>query len=279
MEIAQVRVSGVHCTPVSLHRIPRGLMGGTVSIAYTDPIWDGLRKTVVFRGAAVKDVVNAGAVVTVPAEVISRAGAHLYVGVYGVDAENNVAIPTIWGYLGVVADAADPSGDETTDQSLPVWVQLEAMIGGLDMLSTEKKDSLVAALNEVATKCSNDNVKMNVADGYVRYSGDGGQTWSDLIALAALMGESGEPGIPGKNGETPYIGDNGNWYIGETDTGLQAQGESGKDGADANVTSENISAALGYTPANEQTVTELQSDLELLKEEVLGASELIGGAE
>lgn len=32
---------------------------------------------------------------------------------------------------------------------------------------------------------------------------------------------------PGTNGETPYVGANGNWWIGNTDTGVQAEGESG----------------------------------------------------
>ena len=33
---------------------------------------------------------------------------------------------------------------------------------------------------------------------------------------------------PGTNGETPYIGSNGNWWIGNTDTGIKAEGESGE---------------------------------------------------
>lgn len=35
-----------------------------------------------------------------------------------------------------------------------------------------------------------------------------------------------------ENGLTPYIGDNGNWWIGETDTGTKAEGVDGKDGKD-----------------------------------------------
>ena len=34
----------------------------------------------------------------------------------------------------------------------------------------------------------------------------------------------------GKDGLTPYIGLNGNWWIGEEDTGVQAQGEAGPQG-------------------------------------------------
>ena len=48
-------------------------------------------------------------------------------------------------------------------------------------------------------------------------------------------GERGEPGVqgaPGENGITPHIGENGTWWIGETDTGISASGENGLDGKD-----------------------------------------------
>lgn len=35
-------------------------------------------------------------------------------------------------------------------------------------------------------------------------------------------GDPGEPGAAGKDGTTPHIGANGNWYIGDTDTGVKA---------------------------------------------------------
>lgn len=37
-------------------------------------------------------------------------------------------------------------------------------------------------------------------------------------------------GTPGANGLTPYIGENGNWWIGDTDTGVHAQGTPGEKG-------------------------------------------------
>ena len=38
---------------------------------------------------------------------------------------------------------------------------------------------------------------------------------------------SGGTGADGQDGITPHIGDNGNWWIGETDTGVQAKGQDG----------------------------------------------------
>lgn len=38
----------------------------------------------------------------------------------------------------------------------------------------------------------------------------------------------GKDGIDGEDGVTPHIGENGNWWIGETDTGIAATGEDGR---------------------------------------------------
>lgn len=79
-----------------------------------------------------------------------------------------------------------------------------------------------------------------------RYVGD--EEWKDLVQLSELKGEKGDKGDPGEKGEkgdpgqqgdpgekgadgvTPTIGENGNWYIGEEDTGKPSRGEPGADG-------------------------------------------------
>jgi len=45
-------------------------------------------------------------------------------------------------------------------------------------------------------------------------------------------GVNGEDGEDGKDGTTPHIGENGNWWIGTTDTGIRAEGKDGQDGKD-----------------------------------------------
>lgn len=53
------------------------------------------------------------------------------------------------------------------------------------------------------------------------------------LAKAKASGEfDGAPGDPGTDGITPTIGDNGNWYLGDTDTGKPSRGETGPAGAD-----------------------------------------------
>ena len=45
-------------------------------------------------------------------------------------------------------------------------------------------------------------------------------------------GVDGKPGAAGTDGITPHIGDNGNWYIGSTDTGKPSRGATGTPGKD-----------------------------------------------
>lgn len=42
------------------------------------------------------------------------------------------------------------------------------------------------------------------------------------IVFEVPPGETGPQGIQGEPGATPYIGENGNWWVGETDTGVRA---------------------------------------------------------
>ena len=64
-----------------------------------------------------------------------------------------------------------------------------------------------------------------------RYVGD--ETWTDLVLLEDLKGADGYTPqknvdyFDGNDGATPCIGENGNWWIGVEDTGVQAQGNDG----------------------------------------------------
>ena len=79
-----------------------------------------------------------------------------------------------------------------------------------------------------------------------RYAGN--EIWLNLYDLSLLKGADGKDGLNGTNGKdgangkdgtngqngadgnTPYIGENGNWHIGDTDTGVKAAGEKGENG-------------------------------------------------
>ena len=131
MILAEVKVSGVCAYATRKRLIPAGIVGAQVSFSFTDPKWDNLTKTVVFKGFGTKDVLLKGDTVRIPQEVVSRKDVRLLVGVYGTDAEKTIAIPTLWADLGTVRNAADPSGDEAADPALPIWATLQAEIDQL----------------------------------------------------------------------------------------------------------------------------------------------------
>lgn len=129
MNIATIKVSGFHAHVSQYVTIPAGIVGATVTIQFADPLWAGLTKTAVFQGNVTRDVILGDSpLVKIPAETVANPGGSLKIGVYGVDADDNLVIPTLWTAVGAIRTAADPSGDPGTDPTLPIWGQLEARI-------------------------------------------------------------------------------------------------------------------------------------------------------
>lgn len=122
---------------------------------------------------------------------------------------------------------------------------------------------------------SGGSMDLRVADGYVQYSTDGGSTWTNLIAVADLKGDTGaagtpgkdgakgDPGVPGKDGHSPVVTATKSGKtttisvdgvaIATVEDGADGadgkDGAPGKDGSDATVTAASITGALGYKPA------------------------------
>lgn len=272
-----------------------GMVGQPIEFEYS-PDFDGLTLTAVFtNGKTTVDVLNPDKQCVIPHDVLDTVGTVVKVGIYATKG-NKLVIPTVYATIGIVLKGADPSGDVSADPTLPVWAQIQGIIGNLNDLTTEAKNSLVAAINEAAqTGSGSASIAMRVDGGYIQYSTDDGQTWVNLIAEADLkgdkgangvngkdgapgkdgisathswngpvltitsasgtssanlkgdtgdtgpqgiqgvqgpQGERGSAGAPGKDGKTPTIGANGNWYLGETDTGKPSRGETGPAGAD-----------------------------------------------
>ena len=65
--------------------------------------------------------------------------------------------------------------------------------------------------------------------------------------------------IKGTNGKTPHIGDNGNWWIGDTDTGTKAQGEDGDPGANGK-SAYAYAQDGGYTGTEEEFADKMAED-------------------
>lgn len=157
----------------------------------------------------------------------------------------------------------------------PFVESVEATIGDLSTLQTTAKDNLVAAINEVALAGGAGSMNLRVADGYIQYSTDSGSTWTNLIAVADLKGDTGaagtpgkdgakgDPGVPGKDGHSPVVTATKSGKtttisvdgvaIATVEDGADGadgkDGAPGKDGSDATVTAASITGALGYKPA------------------------------
>lgn len=146
----QITCKGNSAICTRTERLTSGTVGLQCEFVF-DGAWDGLAKTAVFlAGNEQRDVLLTGALCTVPWEVLKTAGYQLVIGVYGSNAAGTLVIPTVYAMCGSIAPGADPSGEESTDPTLPVWGQLQGMIGNLDDLETSSKDNLVAAINEAA---------------------------------------------------------------------------------------------------------------------------------
>lgn len=109
------------------------------------------------------------------------------------------------GYTKVQVDfavhkRARPSDYVYTPTEHAGFDRLRAEIGDLADLTTTEKDNLVAAINEVALAGGAGSMNLRVADGYIQYSTDSGSTWTNLIAVADLKGDTGAAGTPGKDG-------------------------------------------------------------------------------
>lgn len=150
MIVAKIQVTGVCATAAERKLITAGIIGAQVQFDYASDPWDGLHKTVVFRGAVTKDVITDDPIVTIPAETVATPNTALRVGVYGVDADGNIAIPTLWADLGNVRDAADPSGDTSTDPTLPVWSQVQQLMTELAEKSAESASAAKEAAEQAA---------------------------------------------------------------------------------------------------------------------------------
>lgn len=170
-----------------------GMVGLRAEFTFSSD-WDGLTKTAVCVGSGItKDVLDVENEIVVPHECLTDPASDLKIGVYGVNSAGNLVIPTVYARVGRLFRGADPSGDTSADPTLPIWAQLQAMMGSLDNLTTTARDNLVAAINEAAKSGgAAADVRMQVADGYIQYSSDGGKSWNNLIAMKELIGPTDE---------------------------------------------------------------------------------------
>lgn len=158
-----------------------GMVGQPIHFEYSHD-FDGLTLTAVFtNGKTTVDVLNPGNQCVIPHEVLDTVGTLVKVGIYATKG-NELVIPTIYATIGAVLKGTDPSGDVSSDPTLPVWAQIQGIIGNLNDLDTEAKNNLVAAINEAAqTGGGGGGSAPNVADEILIY--ESGATVTDEMLI------------------------------------------------------------------------------------------------
>lgn len=236
----KVYISGNRAEVIEREPLTSGTVGKVISFTFTED-WRLLIKYAVFEGSGRRiALTNISDSCIIPHEVLAKHGGALRVGVYGRTADGSAATPTVYAQLGIIQRGADPNADPSTKPTLPVWAQIQAKIGDLSNLTTEDKTNLVAAINEAAMSGGGSGGgKDGTGIASITYKGedeDGGNVYTVLLTdgtsyeitapkgSTGAKGDKGDTGSPGSDGTTPYIGDNGNWFIGSTDTGKPSRG-------------------------------------------------------
>lgn len=264
MEILKFQVLN---NTIRIVQSPRIITSGTVGIPVDfsfDASWNGLDKLTVFRAGSVSITVKDPKVV--PWEVLVTPNVWLKVGVYGVNAEGTIVIPTVWASVRMIIEGVDPEGDPSVDPTLPVWQDLLIRVKELEESGgggsgTDGKDGESAY--EIA----------------VRNGFEGSETeW-----LESLKGEPGKDGADGKPGEQGPQGDPGKDGQPGKDGAPGADGKDGspgKDGADGYTPQKSIDY---YTPEEKaELVAEISrtvtGDIETALDGIIAIqNELIGG--
>lgn len=105
-------------------RITSGTVGLRAEFAF-DSQWEGLSKVAMFRaGDVVMTIANPEDGTVVPWEVLEKPNLWLQIGVYGVNGEGTVVIPTVWTNVCVIHTGVNPEDDPALKPTLPVWQEI-----------------------------------------------------------------------------------------------------------------------------------------------------------
>jgi hypothetical protein len=158
-------------------------------------------------------------------------------------------------------------------------------VDGVDGYSPTAKVQTTSTGATITITDKNGTTTTTITNGKDGVDGvDGAKGEQGIQGIQGEKGETGETGAPGKDGTngvgissvtqtTTSSADGGTNVITVTKTdgttstfsvkngSKGSTGANGKDGSDANVTKTNITSALGYTPANDDDVKEIQDEI------------------
>lgn len=194
--MTKIKFTGATAIASNHEALTVGAVGLVVRFEFNSA-WDGLNKIAVFHcGGVTKDVLGSSFpanICPIPWECLQEEGETLYCGVYGTDSNGKIIIPSKMARLGTVHPAADPTGDESLDPTLPVWQQ--ALNMAQDAMSL-----LAGKVNRSGDTMQGD---LNMGTHTLRLGSTTGMTEDNLNIIRLVADREGE-GVTLRNIDTPY---------------------------------------------------------------------------
>lgn len=131
---------------------------------------------------------------------------------------------------------------------LPSLGSTEGAVISADEVSVSEDGSAAASVGE-------DLPRGKSAYEIAKENGFDGTEAEWLASLKGATGAAGANGKDGENGKTPYVGENGNWYIGADDTGKPSRGAKGEPGRDGVTPTFSIESVETGEPGTDADVT------------------------
>lgn len=194
--MTKIKFTGATAIASNHEALTVGAVGLVVRFEFNSA-WDGLHKIAVFHcGGVTKDVLDSSFpanICPIPWECLREEGETLYCGVYGTDSNGNIIIPSKMARLGTVHPAADPTGDESLDPTLPVWQQ--ALNIAQDAMS-----QLAGKVNRSGDTMQGD---LDIGTHTLRLGSTTGMTEDNNNTIRLVADREGE-GVTLRNIDTPY---------------------------------------------------------------------------
>lgn len=235
---------------------------------FLTPDWQGLTKTAFFIGTDGKNysaVIQDGTCV-VPWEAITEPG-FLRMSVAGFGQMSLIITTNIASKrMRETIFSGDPSQAPSPDQYTQI---MQALSGKVDTDQGVQNAGKVLGINdsgqveptEGGSGSSDLLWRPSVSEsGDLSWTQDSSTDPPEIVNIMGPQGPAGKDGNPGQKGEpgatgpagnngiTPTIGENGNWYLGETDTGKPSRGEQGPKGEQGPPGQTGPTGSTGATP-------------------------------
>lgn len=181
-----------------------------------------------------------------PIQSVITKGGRLNMQLVITEGSNEEEIPIFKSNIFYVIVNSSINAEIEEDEEYPQWIDVaNTKLNELDNIDIDVEKVNHTATITITKKDGTEEI-VNIYDGE--------------------KGDTGAAGSPGQNGITPTIGNNGNWYLGNVDTGKPSRGETGAtgqtgaNGKDAKINGVNT---LTLTAGDNITLNQSGSTLEI----------------